>query len=173
MLGGDRQVISTLEPLWKALAAPRGFGYMGPSGAGHYVKMIHNGIEYALLQSYAEGFDLLRNGSYTDLDLEKITQVWSHGSIIRSWILDLSHAIFKRDQLLESVSGEVHESGTGQWTVQEAYKQKIPTVLIEDALEIREWSRKTGGNYATKVVALLRHEFGGHALGKVKKGKRS
>lgn len=173
MLGGDRLTIQNLEPIFKAIAAPQGYDYMGPSGAGHYVKMVHNGIEYALLQSYAEGFDLLHNGTYKNLDLKKISKVWSHGSIIRSYILDLAHSIFNQDQTLESIGGEIHESGTGRWTVEEAYAQKIPLVLIQDALDIREWSRKTGGNYATKVVALLRHKFGGHAITKIKKRKTS
>ena len=169
MVGGDEKIYNIIEPILKALAAPGGYGYMGPSGAGHYVKMIHNGIEYAVLQSYAEGFNLLDNGSYNNLDLEKISKVWSHGSIIRSWILDLAHKIFKKDQELDSVGGQIQESGTGRWVVEEAYAKKIPAVLIEDALTIREWSRTTGGNYATKVVALLRHAFGGHAITKIKK----
>jgi 6-phosphogluconate dehydrogenase len=171
MIGGNEQTVKKLEPIFKALAAPKGYGYMGPSGAGHYVKMVHNGIEYALLQGYAEGFNLLRHGAYKKLDLEEISRVWSHGSIIRSWILDLAHAIFKRDQAFGSLSGDIQEGGTGRWVVEEAYAQKIPAVLIEDALSIREWSRTTGGDYATKLVALLRHEFGGHAVTKSKKKK--
>lgn len=173
MVGGDQKVFEKIEQIFKALAAPKGYGYMGPSGAGHYVKMVHNGIEYALLQSYAEGFNLLHHGSYKNLDLEEISRVWSHGSIIRSWILDLAHQIFKHDQKLDSVGGEIQESGTGRWTVDEAYAKKVPTVLIEDALDIREWSRTSGGDYATKLVALLRHEFGGHAVTKSKKRKKT
>ncbi len=169
MIGGDEKIFNYLEPLFKALAAPKGYGYMGDSGAGHYVKMVHNGIEYALLQAYAEGFHLLKNGSYKDLDLEKITGVWDHGSIIRSWILHLAHDIFKKDQQLKDVVGIIQESGMGQWTVDEAHEKKIPVKLIEDALTIRAWSRETGGDYATKVVALLRHAFGGHAITKRKK----
>lgn len=169
MLGGDKKIIATLEPLFEALAAPKGYAYMGPSGAGHYVKMVHNGIEYALLQAYSEGFHLLHAGAYKDLDLETTSRVWSHGSIVRSWILDLAHAVFKRDQKFENVDGAIQESGMGAWTVQEAYKQKVPVVLSEDALDIRAWSRETGGNYATKLVALLRYEFGGHRV--IKKEK--
>lgn len=164
MIGGDKKIIESLDPLFKALAAPRGYAYVGPSGAGHYVKMVHNGIEYALLQAYAEGFHLLHDGRYKDLDLETITRVWSHGSIIRSWILDLAHKIFKNDQEFAQIEGAIQESGMGAWTIEEAYAQKVPTVLIENAHEIRAWSRKTGGNYATKLVALLRHEFGGHRV---------
>lgn len=169
MLGGDKKIIASIEPLFKALATSKGYAYMGPAGAGHYVKMVHNGIEYALLEAYAEGFHLLHSGSYKNLDLETITQVWSHGSIIRSWILDLAHAVFKRDQNFDNVDGAIQESGMGAWTIQEAYAQKIPALLIEDALEIRAWSRQSGGNYATKLVALLRHEFGGHSITKSNK----
>jgi len=170
MLGGDKKIVSDLEPVFQALAAPQGYAYMGPSGAGHYVKMVHNGIEYAVLQAYAEGFHILHEGAYKNLDLEMVSHVWSHGSIIRSWILDLAHSIFKRDQKFENVDGAIQESGMGAWTVQEAYKQKIPAVLLKDALDIRGWSRDTGGNYATKLVALLRHEFGGHSV--IKKEKK-
>jgi 6-phosphogluconate dehydrogenase len=135
--------------------------------------MVHNGVEYALLQSYAEGFHLLHDGAYKNLNLETISRIWMHGSIIRSWILNLTHAIFKRDQAFDAIDGAIQESGMGAWTVQEAHKQKVPTVLLEDAIELRAWSRKTGGNYATKLVALLRHQFGGHRVvtKKVKKGK--
>jgi 6-phosphogluconate dehydrogenase len=172
MVGGDQKIFEKIEPILKALAAPKGYGYMGPSGSGHYVKMVHNGIEYALLQAYAEGFNLLKYGSYKDLDLEEISRVWSHGAVIRSWILDLAHTIFKHDQNFTDVGGGIQESGTGRWTVDEAYARKVPVVLIEDALEIREWSRATGGDYATKLVALLRHEFGGHAVTKSKKKRK-
>ncbi|OQA36404.1 MAG: 6-phosphogluconate dehydrogenase, NAD(+)-dependent, decarboxylating [Candidatus Dependentiae bacterium ADurb.Bin331] len=165
MIGGDIQAFQKVEPIFTAIAAPQGYGLVGPSGCGHYVKMVHNGIEYALLQSYAEGLQLLNEGEFKDLDLAKITNIWQHGSIIRSWILELTHEILKKDQKLEKISGTIAESGTGSWTVEEAHKQKVPVKLIEDALEIRAWSRESGGNYATKLVALMRNAFGGHALG--------
>lgn len=165
MVGGNKKIYDQIEPLFRALAASGGYAYMGPSGAGHYVKMIHNGIEYALMQSYAEGFELLKEGAFKkeDLDLAAITRVWNNGSIIRSWLAELSHQIFVEDQKLSSISGCVHESGTGAWTVEEAKRANVPVPLIEKALLIRKESRKTGGNYATKVVALMRNKFGGHA----------
>lgn len=169
MVGGDKKVFQSLEPIFKSIAAPQGYAYMGSSGAGHYVKMVHNGIEYALLQAYGEGFHLLKAGKYKDLDLEKVCDVWNHGSIIRSWILELAHNVFKQDQSLSNVSGQIGENKTGRWTLDEATEQGIPVDLIERSLEIRAESRQTGGNYATKVVALLRNQFGGHPLAKKSK----
>jgi len=166
MVGGEQEVYNKALPILKAIATQNGIEYIGPSGAGHYVKMVHNGIEYALLQSYAEGFNLLKNGHYKNLDLEKISTVWNNGSIIRSWILKLATNIFKKDQNLSEISGAIGENLTGKWTEEEANKQNIPVDLIKKSLEIREWSRKTGGNYATKVVAMLRNKFGGHEVQK-------
>ena len=164
MIGGDEKVFEYLEPIFKAIAVPQGYAYMGPSGSGHYVKMIHNGIEYALLQSYAEGFHLLKEGKYKNLDLEKICDVWNHGSIIRSWILELAQNIFARDQNLTDISGKIGENKTGRWTLDEAKEQNVPVDLIERSLQIRADSRQNGGNYATKVVAMLRNQFGGHTV---------
>jgi len=166
MIGGEHTIFEQLQPLWHALAASHGFVYCGPSGAGHYVKMVHNGIEYAVLQSYADGFHLLKEGHYKDLDLAAIAQAWNHGSIIRSWICELTHNVLERDQEFANVSGEIAESGTGRWTVDEAHKEGVPVPLIERALQVRQESRKCGGDYATKLVALLRQEFGGHAVKK-------
>jgi len=167
MIGGEFSAFKRVEPIFKAIAMPSGYGYMGPSGAGHYVKMIHNGIEYALMQAYAEGFHLLKEGHYKGLDLAKIADVWLRGSVIRSWLLELTHTIFKHDQEFKSISGSIGGGSTGQWTVDEAYVQNIPVRLIEDALRIRKESNQTGGNYATKLVALLREQFGGHAVKKI------
>ena len=164
MIGGDRKAFNKVKTIFKAIAAKDGFEYMGPSGSGHYVKMVHNGIEYALLQSYAEGLNLLKNGKY-NLNLKAITKVWSNGSVIRSWIVNLLEDIFKKDQDLKKVSGAIGENKTGYWTVQEAKRLKIPVDLISKSLRIRKESRKTGGNYATKIVAMLRNKFGGHPLG--------
>lgn len=164
MIGGDRRAFNKVKPIFKAIAAKDGFEYMGPSGSGHYVKMVHNGIEYALLQSYAEGLNLLKNGKY-NLNLKAITKVWSNGSVIRSWIVNLLEDIFKKDQDLKKISGAIGENKTGYWTVQEAKRLKIPVDLISKSLRIRKESRKTGGNYATKIVAMLRNKFGGHSLG--------
>jgi 6-phosphogluconate dehydrogenase len=171
MVGGDETAYTKMVPLFQAIAAKNGFGLVGPSGAGHYVKMVHNGIEYALLQAYAEGFHLIKHGYFKneDLDLAQISDIWMHGSIIRSYILELAHDVFKVDQKLESISGEIAESGTGKWTVQEAHEQRISVPVIEDALHVRKVSREQGGNFATKIVAMLRNKFGGHAVKKIEK----
>jgi len=166
MVGGKKEAYEKIVSLLTVIAAPEGFGYMGPSGSGHYVKMIHNGIEYGLLQAYSEGFHLLREGCYKNLDLEKISRVWLHGSIIRSWILQLAHDIFKEGQTFDDVMGEIAEGGTGRWMVEEGKEQFIPLPVIEESLKIRKWSRDSGGNYATKLVALLRNKFGGHEIKK-------
>lgn len=168
MVGGDRVAYEDLIPLLQIIAAPQGYGLMGPSGSGHYVKMIHNGIEYALLQAYAEGFHIIKEGHYhtQHLDLAEITRVWQHGSIVRSYILDLAHQLFKQDQTLVDVSGEIEEGGTGRWALQEARDQHIPAPMLDDALRVRAFSRETGGNFATKVIAMLRYLFGGHAVHK-------
>lgn len=166
MIGGEKSVFDRLELILKAVAAPQGYGYMGPAGAGHYVKMVHNGIEYALLQAYAEGFHILKDGLYKNLNLEKISDVWNHGSVIRSWILELINEVFEQDQDLKDVSGQIGENLTGRWAFEEAKRIGVPVDLIERALEIRTWSRQTGGNYATKLVAMLRSKFGGHPVKK-------
>jgi 6-phosphogluconate dehydrogenase len=166
MIGGDKKVYEHLMPLWKAVAMSDGYAHVGPSGAGHYVKMVHNGIEYALMQAYAEGLHLLYMSHYGTgvLDLEQISALWNQGSIIRSFLLELTHTIYTKDQGFGYVSGHVAESGMGSWTLQEARRQGVPVSLIESALQIRSWSRQTGGNYATKLVSLLRQQFGGHAI---------
>lgn len=168
MVGGDVSAFQKVEPLLKSIAAAHGYGHVGPAGAGHYVKMVHNGIEYGLLQAYAEGFQLIKEGSFKehDLDLAEITRIWQNGSVVRSWLLTLSHGIFERDQKFNEISGEVAQGGTGAWTVEDAHKNKVQLPVIEESLKVREWSMKTGGNYATKIVALLRFAFGEH---KVKK----
>jgi 6-phosphogluconate dehydrogenase len=129
--------------------------------------MVHNGIEYALLQAYAEGFHLLKDGAYNNLDVASIAHLWQHGAIIDSFILEMVGDVLERDQEFAQVSGKVAESGMGRWTVQEAREQNIPVTLLEDALEIRKQSQETGGNYATKLVALLRNQFGGHPVGQL------
>jgi len=168
MVGGDKTIYTKIHSLLIAIAVPGGLAHVGPSGAGHYTKMIHNGIEYALLQAYAEGFHLLKNGGFTR-NLEEVSRLWNNGSIIRSWILELAHDIFRQDQELRNVSGQVAESGMGRWTVEEGYKNNIPARVIEESLLVRAWSRETGGDYATKIVSLLRHKFGGHPVKKIRK----
>lgn len=166
MIGGDHTAYKKVEPLLKAAACPGGYGYVGPSGSGHYVKMVHNGIEYSLLQGYAEGLNLLRHGHYKDLDLAALTDLWNHGSIVRSFILELTQEVLAEDQKLDTISGEVGENLTGRWTLEEAKKQSVSMDLLERSLMIRAWSRQTGGNYATKIVAMLRNKFGGHDIKK-------
>ena len=166
-VGGSHIAFMQVEEIFAAIAAPRAFALVGPSGAGHYVKMVHNGIEYAVLESYAQGFQLLKEGQFKNLNLAQITDVWNKAAIIRSYILELSHDIFKKDQELTTISGEVEQTGMGQWTVEEAHRQKIPVSLIEQAVNIREQSRTTGGNYATKIVSLVRNAFGGHEVKKL------
>jgi 6-phosphogluconate dehydrogenase len=169
MVGGDYVAYQKMLPAFTAIAAPQGVAYMGPSGAGHYVKMVHNGIEYGLLQAYAEGFELLKEGSYKkdNLNLQEIARLWNHGSIIRSYLLELCQDVFAKDQDLKNISGQIAEGGTGKWTVEDAHQNKILLPVIEESLEVRKWSRETGGNYATKVIALLRNAFGGHEVKKI------
>jgi len=167
MIGGKKNTFEKIEPIFQAIAAPNGYAYLGPSGTGHYVKMIHNGIEYALLQSYADGFNLLRHGHYKNLDLHAIARTWSNGSVIRSWIVELCQEIFEQDQEFKNISGSIRENLTGKWTFQEAQNQNISMELLESALKIRAWSRETDGNYATKLVALLRNKFGDHEVKKL------
>lgn len=166
MVGGDKKAYDIIEPLLQSVATVGGCAYVGPSGAGHYVKMVHNGIEYGLLQAYAEGFDVLKNGEFksSHLDLEKIATLWNHGSVIRSWILELVENVMREDQDLTDIAGNVASTGMGKWTVESAHKSGIPVQVIEESLKVREWSEKTGGNYATKIVAMLRNQFGGHAI---------
>ena len=166
MVGGEKAVYDSIKSILQAVAVDKGLLYTGPSGTGHYVKMVHNGIEYGMLQAYAEGFQIIKEGRFKDnnLDLAAISDVWNHGSVIRSWILELSHTIFQQDQNFFEISGEVSDTGMGRWTVEEAHKHAIPAPVIESSLEVRVHSRATGGNYATKLIALLRNRFGGHAI---------
>lgn len=166
MIGGSATAYNKVSPLLHAVAMPQGCALVGPSGAGHYVKMVHNGIEYGILQAYAEGFHVLKDGEFKDyeLDLEKIAELWNHGSVIRSWILDLVVNVMKEDQKLDDITGVVAATGMGKWTVESAHKSHIPVPVIEASLEVRTQSEKTGGNYATKLVAMLRNQFGGHAV---------
>lgn len=164
MVGGDLNAYKKIEPLLKVIASEGGLAHVGPSGAGHYVKMIHNGIEYGMLQAYAEGFHLLREGDYKDLDLEQIAKLWQHGAVIRSWLLDLTHDVFKEDQNLGSIDGKIQEGGTGAWNLENAQKNHIPVPVLQASLDVRKESRETGGNFATKLIQMIRHGFGGHKV---------
>ena len=168
-IGGKLKVYKKAEQVFKLLAAgPNSYGHVGPVGAGHYSKMVHNGIEYALLEAYAEGFNLLRNGSYEDLDLAALSKIWLSGGVIRSWLLELTHEVLRKDQHLDSIKGSVGESGTGRWTVEEAKQQKIPVPLIDKSVQVRKWSRETGGDFRTKLIAIVRHSMGGHPVAQEK-----
>ena len=168
MVGGDKKAYDRIESLLQSVATDGGCAYVGSSGAGHYVKMVHNGIEYGLMQAYAEGFSLIKNGHFKHehLDLEKIAGLWNHGSVIRGWLLELIENVMKKDQDLAAIKGSVTSTGMGLWTVEQGYKSDVPVPVIEAALAVREWSEETGGNYATKIVAMLRNQFGGHSVSK-------
>jgi 6-phosphogluconate dehydrogenase len=162
MIGGEKSAYEKLIPVWEAIAAPHGYVYTGPSGSGHYVKMVHNGIEYGILQAYAEGFHLLKEGEFANLDLGAIGHTWEHGSVIRSWLLELLSTHLKKDATLSNIPAQIGENGTGRWMRQEAQKSNIPTPALDAALEVRAESQKKGGNYGTKIVSLARLLFGGH-----------
>lgn len=167
MVGASPQTFATLEPFLQAIACPNGYGHVGPVGSGHLVKMVHNGIEYGIMQAYAEGLDVLKHAPspYHQLQLEKITKLWQSGSVIRSWLLELTQDIFtKHGQNLDDISGKVASSGMGQWTVDTAKEVHVAVPVIKKSLEVRAESLQTGGTYATKLVALMRNQFGGHAV---------
>jgi len=166
MIGGERQAFEHCEPLFKSLAPPNGYRYMGASGAGHFVKMVHNGIEYGLMQAYAEGFEILHASQY-DLNLQDIAELWGQGSVVRSWLLELLADALKKDTGLESIKGYVEDSGEGRWTVQEAIDKNIPAPIITTSLLMRLRSRQEE-SFGAKILAALRNEFGGHAVKKEK-----
>jgi len=165
MVGGSETAYSTCEPLFRSLAPENGYAHMGPSGAGHYVKMIHNGIEYGMLQAYAEGYEMLHASKHFDLDLHRIAGVWNHGSVVRSWINELAERAFADKGNVDSLKGFVADSGTGRWTVQEAIDLDVPAPVITLSLLARLRSRQDD-SYSAKVIAALRNEFGGHAVKK-------
>ena len=162
MVGGPRQAFNRIEPLLQALAPEHGYAYLGDSGAGHYAKMVHNGIEYGLLQAYAEGFHLLEASDY-EYELGNIARLWNNGSVVRSWLLELAQAAFERDPALDQLKGYVDDSGEGRWTVNEAVERGVPAPVISEALFARFASRDDN-SFAARVIAALRNEFGGHAV---------
>jgi 6-phosphogluconate dehydrogenase len=165
MIGGAKAAFEKLEPIFETLAPEDGYAHVGPSGAGHFVKMVHNGIEYALLQGYAEGFDILKAKKAFKLDLEKIAHLWNQGSVIRSWLLELAEDAFQKDPHLRSIRGYVEDSGEGRWTVAEAMENDVPAPLITLSLLERFRSRQAD-SFSAKVIAALRNEFGGHGVKK-------
>jgi 6-phosphogluconate dehydrogenase len=162
MVGGERQAFDRVEPIFQALAPQDGYAYVGPSGAGHFVKMVHNGIEYGLLAAYGEGFEILEASDF-DLDLPRIAGIWRYGSVVRSWLLELLVDAFQRDPDLADVKGYVEDSGEGRWTVQAAIDENVPAPITALALFNRFASRQDE-SFAAKVIAALRQEFGGHAI---------
>jgi 6-phosphogluconate dehydrogenase len=162
MIGGEQSVFAYCEPIFKTLAPPDGYGYMGSSGAGHFVKMVHNGVEYGMLQAYGEGFEILEKSQF-NLDLRNVTRVWQHGSVVRSWLLDLAALAFAEDPTLENIRGYVQDSGEGRWTVQAAIDEDVPAPVITLSLLMRFVSRQDE-SFSAKVIAALRNQFGGHAV---------
>jgi len=162
MVGGSEEGFRRIEPALKTLAPEDGYAHVGPVGAGHFTKMIHNGIEYAMLQAYAEGFEILESSQF-DLDLQRIASLWNHGSVVRSWLLELAERAFAKDPDLSQIRGYVEDSGEGRWTVFEAINQDVPAPAIAASLFARFASRQED-SFAMKVIAALRNEFGGHAV---------
>ena len=163
MVGGDREDVAPLEPIFRALAPEGGYIHCGPSGSGHYTKMVHNGIEYGLMQAYAEGFEILHASEYP-LDLEAVAKAWNYGTVIRSWLLELAGLAFEQHGGgLDDLKGWVADSGEGRWTVQEAMDLDVPAPIITLSLQTRFRSRQDE-SYGAKVLAALRQQFGGHAV---------
>jgi 6-phosphogluconate dehydrogenase len=170
MAGGDKAPVKRLTPVFESLAPENGWAHVGTSGAGHFVKMVHNGIEYGLMQAYAEGFDLMYHSEF-DLDLSEIAGIWRYGSVVRSWLLELLHAAMEQHgDHLEEIAGYVEDSGEGRWTINEAINQNVPVPVISAALYARFASRQDI-NFAAKVAAALRNQFGGHAVKAVEEAK--
>jgi 6-phosphogluconate dehydrogenase len=163
MVGGDQEPVQRLEPIFESLAPEDGYAHVGASGAGHFTKMVHNGIEYGLMQAYAEGFEIMEH-SELDLDLEQIAGIWRYGSVVRSWLLELLHSAFgQHGGKLDDIAPYVEDSGEGRWTIHEAMAENVPVPVISAALFARFASRDET-NFAAKVAAALRNEFGGHAI---------
>ncbi len=164
MIGGDEVIFKRLEPIFKTLAPEDGYAYMGSAGAGHYVKMIHNGIEYGMMQAYAEGFELLSKSDFK-LNLPMIAELWMHGSVVRSWLLELAASALKDDPRLDKIKGYVEDSGEGRWTVFDAIEKDVPALVLTSSLYTRFRSRQEE-SFADKMLAGLRNAFGGHAVKK-------
>ena len=167
MIGGDKESVEYLRPIFETLApaADRGWGHVGPNGAGHFVKMIHNGIEYGMMQAYAEGFSIMKAKTEFNLDMEQISGIWQHGSVVRSWLLDLMHDAFTEDQTFADIAAYVPDSGEGRWTVFEAIDLNVSAPVITESLLRRIRSREVD-SYTDKLLSVTRNQFGGHAVKK-------
>jgi 6-phosphogluconate dehydrogenase len=163
MIGAHEETFQIIEPLARTLAPPNGYARVGPPGAGHFVKMVHNGIEYGMMQSFGEGFEIMRASQEFDLDLHQIANVWRQGSVVRSWLLDLAASAFEKDPDLEQLKGYAADSGEGRWTVLEAVNTGVAAPAISAALFARFVSQQEE-SFAMKVIAALRREFGGHEV---------
>jgi 6-phosphogluconate dehydrogenase len=162
MIGGDSDAFEHVEAAFKTLAPENGYAFVGDAGAGHFVKMVHNGIEYGMLQAYGEGFEILEKSSY-DFDHRAIASLWNQGSVIRSWLLELAESAFENDAKLDKIEAYVDDSGEGRWTVMEAINESVPAATIAGSLFARFASRNEQ-SFAMKTIAALRSEFGGHAV---------
>ncbi len=167
MIGGDKEPVDRLMPIFQALAPSptTGFGHVGPSGAGHFVKMVHNGIEYGMMQSYAEGFSIMRAKEPLHLDLQQISQIWRYGSVVRSWLLDLTADALGKNPNLDGLEAYVTDSGEGRWTVFEAIDLNVSAPVITESL-IRRLRSREDNNFTDRMLAVMRNEFGGHAVKK-------
>ncbi len=162
MVGGDADAVKRVESIFLTLAPADGYAYVGPSGAGHFSKMVHNGIEYGMLAAYGEGFEILEKSEFT-YDLHQLAELWLHGSVVRSWLLELAELAFKEDPMLKDIRGYVDDSGEGRWTVQAAIDENVPAPVITMSLLSRFVSRQDE-SFSAKVIAALRNQFGGHAV---------
>jgi len=170
MAGGDEEPVRRLDPIFLTLAPEDGYAHVGTSGAGHFVKMVHNGVEYGLMQSYAEGMEIMEHSEY-EFDLHEITGIWRHGSVVRSWLLELLHAAFEQHgSKLEDIAPYVEDSGEGRWTIDEAINENVPAPVIAASLFARFASRDDI-KFSAKVAAALRNQFGGHAIKAVERAK--
>jgi 6-phosphogluconate dehydrogenase len=170
MVGGDDEPVKRLEPIFTTLAPENGYAHVGPSGAGHFVKMVHNGIEYGLMQSYAEGFEIMEHSEF-ELDPHQISGIWRNGSVVRSWLLELLHAAFEQHgSKLDDIAPYVEDSGEGRWTINEAINENVPVPVIAASLFARFQSRDEI-KFSAKVAAALRQQFGGHAVRALERAK--
>ena len=171
MVGGKKEAFAFCEPFIKDISVPDGYLYCGPSGAGHFVKMIHNGIEYGMMQSIAEGFEVLQKSEF-NLDLRSVAGVWNHGSVVRSWLMELTENALSKDPKLDSIKGIMHSSGEGKWTLETALEKQIATPVIALSLLMRYRSLQED-TFSGKIIAALRNEFGGHAVEAAHKTSRT
>ena len=172
MVGGDDGTVQRLEPIFTSLAPEEGYAHVGASGAGHFTKMVHNGIEYGLMQAYAEGFEIIEHSEF-DVDLHELSGIWRHGSVVRSWLLELLHTAFEEHgNKLDDIAPWVEDSGEGRWTIHEAIAENVPAPVISAALFAR-FSSRDEINFAAKVSAALRNQFGGHAIKAMAKAEGS